>query len=189
MPGDTPQEAVTAFLSPLKEAVSVLDGRGAITVNRHGGWARGQTYSWVLNAGQGMKLGNVGTFHASMLFKVIDTDPTTNDFGKHLRVTTLGYNYKLEQAGGDVWRMHWHPDGVSHVRVPHLHVPPEYQVHRPCERMTFENAIRWCIEDGAPLTCTRSEAEGHLLLTETPHKLHRSWSSPLDRPELGRPQG
>lgn len=153
MPGDTPQEAVTAFLSPLKEAVSVLDGRGAITVNRHGGWARGQTYSWVLNA------------------------------------TTLGYNYKLEQAGGDVWRMHWHPDGVSHVRVPHLHVPPEYQVPRPCERMTFENAIRWCIEDGAPLTCTRSEAEGHLLLTETPHKLHRSWSSPLDRPELGRPQG
>jgi hypothetical protein len=86
MPGDTPQEAVTAFLNPLKSAVCVLDGPGAITVNRRGGWVKGETYSWVLNAGHGMKLGNVGTVRASMRFRVIDTAPATNDFGKRLWV-------------------------------------------------------------------------------------------------------
>lgn len=134
MPGDTPQEAVTAFLEPLRNAVCVLDGCGAITVSRRGGWVKGEIYSWVLNAGQGMKLGDVGTFHASMRFRIIETDPATNDFGKHLRVTTLGYNYKLEQPSGDAWRMHWHPDGMSDVREPHLHFPPDFGVHRPCDR-------------------------------------------------------
>jgi hypothetical protein len=96
VPGDSPQEAVTAFLEPLRAALSVLDGAGAIAVPRHGSWTKGKTYSWVLNAGRGMKLGDAGTLHASMQFRIIDTDPTTNDFGKPLRVTTLGYNYKLE---------------------------------------------------------------------------------------------
>ncbi|MGH3355691.1 MAG: hypothetical protein ACRDOJ_07305 [Nocardioidaceae bacterium] len=189
MPGDNPQEAVTAFLQPLKAALGVLDGRGVIAVPRQGLWVKYRAYSWVLNAGQGMKLGGIGTLHASMKFQVIETDPATNDFGKPLRVTTLAYNYKLEPPGGsDLWRMHWHPDGRSEVREPHLHTPPDLDVHRPCDRMTFETAIRWCIEDGAPLTCAAQEAEDQLLVAETPHKLHRTWSSPLDRPELRRPQ-
>lgn len=187
MPGDSPQEAVTAFLEPLRAALSVLDGAGVIAVTRRGSWAKGRTYSWVLNAGRGMKLGDVGTLHASMQFQVIDTDPATNDLGKCLRVTTLGYNYRLERSdGGDLWRMHWHPDGVSDVREPHLHVPVDLRVHLPCDRMTFETAIRWCTEYGAPLLCAPHEAEEQLLLSETPHKLHRTWASPFDRPDLRR---
>jgi hypothetical protein len=131
-----------------------------------------------------MRLRGVGTFHASMRFQVIDTDPATNDLGKPLRVTTLAYNYKLEQRGGDLWRMHWHPDGRSDTREPHLHVPPDLKVHRPCDRMTLETAIRWCIGDGAPLLCTPQEAEEQLLLSETPHKLHRTWASSHDRSDL-----
>lgn len=76
VPGDTPQEAVPEFLAPLRAALAVLDGRGAI-----------------------------------------DVDPSTNDLGKPLRVTTLAYNHKLELATGtDKWRMHWHPDGISDTR-------------------------------------------------------------------------
>lgn len=187
MPGDSPQEAVTAFLEPLRDALAVLDGRGVITVSsRHGAWVKDKPYSWVLNAGNGMRLQGVGTFHASMQFQVIDTDPDTNDLGKRLRVTTLGYNYKLEQPDGDLWRMHWHPDGVSDVREPHLHVPLDLSMHLPCDRMTFETAIRWCIEYGAPLLCAPQEAEEQLLLSEMPHKLHRTWASPFDRPDLRR---
>ncbi len=187
MPGDSPHEAVTAFLEPLRDALAVLDGPGGITVPRSGSWTKGRTYSWILNAGGGMRLQGVGTFHASMQFQIIDTDPTTNDLGKRLRVTTLAYNYKLEQPDGrDLWRMHWHPDGQSDIREPHLHVPPELKVHRPCDRATFETAIRWCIGDGAPLVCTLQEAEDQLLLSETPHKLHRTWASPHDRPDLRR---
>ncbi|MGH3941923.1 MAG: hypothetical protein ACRDTG_25545 [Pseudonocardiaceae bacterium] len=68
MPGDTQQEAVTAFLEPLRSALCVLDGRGVITPGRRGGWVKGKTYSWTINAGQGMKLGDIGTLHASMKF-------------------------------------------------------------------------------------------------------------------------
>jgi hypothetical protein len=129
----------------------------------------------------------VTAFHASMQFQIIDTDPATHDLGKPLRVTTLAYNYKLERSGdGDLWRMHWHPAGGGDIREPHLHGPPDLKVHRPCERMTLETAIRWCIEDGAPLICTPKKAEDQLVLSEAPHKLHRTWASPHDRPNLRR---
>ncbi|MGH3904823.1 MAG: hypothetical protein ACRDTE_11615 [Pseudonocardiaceae bacterium] len=181
MPGDTPQEAVTAFLDPLRAALSVLDGVGHVSVPRRGLWVKYKRVSWVLNGGNGMKLGDIGTLHASMTFRVIDTDPSTNELGKPLRVSTLDYNYKLELPGGtDMWRMHWHPDGVSDTREPHLHIPPDLKVHRPCDRMTFENAIRWCIRDGAPLTCSPREAEDFLTDVEAPHRLHRSWGSRAD---------
>lgn len=181
MYGDSPQEAVTTFLEPFKAALCVLDGRGHIVIPRHGSWIKGKIYSWVLNPEKGMKLGNAGTLYASMQFQVIDTDPASNEFGKRLRVTTFGYNYRLEHpSGSDRWRMHWHPDGVSDVREPHLHIPPDLKVHRPCDRMTFENAIRWCIKDGAPLSCTPQEAEDELILWETPTKL--IWASPPEVP-------
>jgi hypothetical protein len=94
----------------------------------------------------------------------IDYGPDPNEFAKRFRVTTLSYNYRLEHpGGGDRWRMHWHPEGISDVRKPHLHIPPDLKVHRPCDRMTFENAIRWCIEDGAPLACTLQKAENELV--------------------------
>ena len=156
MPGDTPHEAVTQFLSPLRSALSVLAGRGVIAVPRHGKLVKYRSVSWILNSGEGMRLGEVGT---------------------------LGYNYRLELPNGkDKWRMHWHPDGLSDMHDPHLHTPPDLKVHRPCDRMTFETAIRWCLEDGAPLTCGVREAEDLLTEAEAPHRLHRSWSSALDRP-------
>jgi hypothetical protein len=82
VPGDNPHEAVTAFLDPLKRALCVLDGRGSISLPRRGVCAKYKEYSWVLNAGQGMKLGDIGTLHASMKYKIIDADPATNEFGK-----------------------------------------------------------------------------------------------------------
>ena len=181
MPGDTPHEAVTAFLKPLRDALSVLDGVGHIGVPRHGLLVKYRPVAWVLNGGNGMKLGDIGILHALMKFQVIDADPSTNELKKPLRVTTLSYNYKLEQPDGcDKWRMHWHPDGLSDAREPHLHVPPDLKVHRPCDRMTFETAIRWCIKDGAPLNRSLREAEDFLAEVEAPHRLHRTWSSRLD---------
>jgi len=80
--------------------------------------------------------------------------------------------------------MHWHPDGPSDIWEPHLHIPLDLKMHYPCDRMTFETAIRWCIQAGAPLTCTLQEAENELIEIEAPHTLYRSWRSRHDRPDL-----
>lgn len=175
-------------MAPLRTALAVLDGRGAIAVPRSGLQVKYKPSSWLLNSGDGMKLGDIGTLYASMAFKVIDTDPAQNEFSKGLRVTTLSYNYKLQGPDGvDRWRMHWHPDGLSDTREPHLHIQPDLKMHHPCDRMTFETAIRWCMKAGAPLTCTLREAEDELIAVEAPHKLHCSWTSRHDRPDLINP--
>jgi hypothetical protein len=39
------------------------------------------------------------------------------------RARTVGYQYRLEDAGGrEIVAYHWHPQGQSHVTVPHLHL-------------------------------------------------------------------
>ncbi len=138
-------------------------------------------YTWVVNAGQGMRVGDAGTFFATMQFRVIDTHPASNDASQSFRVSTLGYLYNLEGTDGTAaWRIHWHRDSVSPVTEPHLHFPPNLKLHYACERMTFEIAIRWCIEAGAPVRHSADVALQELAVTEAPHLLHRSWTSPLD---------
>jgi hypothetical protein len=176
MPGRTPQEAVVAFLEPLREALKVLDATTKISVAHKGGYRVGVEYAWVLNSGLGVQVGEAGHLVAEMSFEIIECDPATNEFGHPYRVSTRSYHYKLRSPGGeDRWRMHWHPKGHSPVTYPHLHLPPDLKRHFPCERTTFEKAILWCAELGAPLTCTRAEADNRLLLLEAPHRLHRSW--------------
>jgi len=126
-----------------------------------------------------MPLGTAGTFYASMEFRVIETDPSTNEGHHPLRCTTDSYHYKLAAAGQgqpDHWRIHWHPSGRSRVSWAHVHRPPDLGQHWPTGRMTLENAVGWCIESGAPLTCDADEAVARLSLNEAPHILHRTWS-------------
>lgn len=177
MPGRNPQEAADAFLEPLKEAVRVLDGFGQIIVGgkEKGGYRKGREFTWYLNGHDvGMSLRGLGTFHAEMRFEIIDADEKR--FGAPLRVKTNGYLYRLTVGDGDLWRIHWHPVGYSPHKEPHVHVQPDLELHRPTGRITFEKVIRWCIEDGAPLRCTRQDALDRLALCEAPHLLHRTWS-------------
>jgi len=177
MPGRTPQEAVAAFLEPLREALKVLDAVTNISVAPKGGYYRGGRYAWVLNGSRGASLGSAGTLFAEMEFEIVDCDPDSNEFGHPLRVSTRSYHYKLRAPdGSDHWRMHWHPEGNSPVTWAHLHLAPNHKRHRASERMTFEKTISWCAADEAPLTCTLAEANNRLSLTEAPHRLYRSWA-------------
>jgi hypothetical protein len=92
--GDSPQEAVTAFLEPFRAVLGVLDGKGDIVIPRRGSLITSKGYSWVLNPERGMKLGYVGTLYASMRFEVLDYGRGPKEFGKRFRVTILGYNYR-----------------------------------------------------------------------------------------------
>jgi hypothetical protein len=180
VPGESTQKAVTAFLEHFRNALCVLDGKGDVVVPRSGSLLPYNTYSWVLSANKGMKLGQAGTLYASMQFWITHANP--NFYPKRFKVEIAAYNYKLEQSGGsDRWRMHWHPDGVSESRGPHLHIPPNLKVHRPCNLITFETAIRWCIADGAPLTCSRTEAEDELSRLERSSVIDHSVDIPRQK--------
>ena len=61
-----------------------------------------------------------------------------------LRVTTRSYHYHfVDPTGAAKWRMHWHPDGCSHVVEPHIHRLPDIKAHWSTPRMSFETAVRW----------------------------------------------
>jgi hypothetical protein len=190
VPGHTAYEAVQEFLAPLEEAIAVLDGFSKLVVlGKQGAYRKNEVYSWSLNGDLGMKLTGVGIFRADMHFEIIDADPAK--YGKPFRVTARGYRYSLEdkpgrdQERGEVrWMMHWHPNGRSTVDYPHLHMRPDLGPHQPTSRLTFEKAIEWCIATDAPLTCETDEAMQIVLLTETNHRLNRTWN---ERP--GEPVG
>ncbi|MEV6646041.1 hypothetical protein [Amycolatopsis sp. NPDC051371] len=194
MPGHEPNEAVHEFLDPLEDAAAVLDGFSKLLVlGKKGLYRVGQIYMWSLNGEAGMPLrsndgGDIGIFRAAMHFEVIEADPAK--YGKPYRVTTRGYSYGLEEkpkrgvAGNDLWRMDWHPNGRSPVDYPHLHIAPNMKAHQPTPRLTFEKAVEWCIGFDAKLCCSPQEALSTLLLSETNHRLNRTWN---ERP--GEPVG
>jgi hypothetical protein len=130
----------------------------------------------VLNDEEGMRLRGFGSLVASMKFMIVNCDPATTEDGDPLRVTTLGYNYKIVDVdGNDQIRFHWHPTGAGQNPHPHVHALPDLDAHVYMPRTTLEGAIRACVEWGAPLTMPRGEAIQHLALQEAAHLLHRSW--------------
>ena len=188
MPGSTPQHAVTAFLEPLRQAVSVLSGHSQIAAVRRGEYRKGQLYVWQLNGGRGMTWPGLGTFSASMGFEVVDADPAHHDVKPgDLRVTTRSYHYHfVDPTGAAKWRMHWHPDGCSHVVEPHIHRLPDIKAHWSTPRMSFETAVRWCMTEGVPPSCADREADDRLTNSEAAFKLYGSWQqTPTIR--YGRP--
>jgi hypothetical protein len=183
MPGHDPHEAVREFLEPLEDALAVLDGFTKLFVSGSKPYRKGHLYAWVLNGPEGKLLPGVGLFSARMNFEVIDCDP--NRYEKPLRVTTRAYSYSLDdEQGSPRWRLDWHPGGKSPVSYPHVHMPPNMKDHNPTERATFERAIGWCVAAGARLTCSVDEALNHLLVTESRHRLHRSWHLRPDEQQL-----
>jgi len=99
------------------------------------------------------------------------------------RCSTRGYNYKLSTPrGADLWRIHWHPDGASPARGPHLHMPPDLERHLPTGRSTFEHAVAWLVEYDAPLRCGTGEVKGRLAELEAPHLLYRTWTASPGEP-------
>jgi hypothetical protein len=188
MPGRTPYEAVESFLAPLRAALGCV-ARAKITTSRGGVSPKvGETHQWSINNGGGVELRRASTagsgrargkleLFASMWWCVIEDA----DNGP-LRVSTRGYGYSLVLDDEELWAMQWQPDGPSPEKKPHLHLGPSLlaasapitsKAHLRTGRMTFETAIRWCIEFGAEPRY--ADWNNRLTLAEGPHLLYRSW--------------
>lgn len=112
-----------------------------------------------------------------MRYKIIE-------HGGGYRVTTLAYDHLLMQSSGEVIvNFHWHPDGSSHEKKPHLHVGSSQlardavltsKIHVPTGRISVEQVIRQAIEFGAePFG---DNWEKRLDQSEAPFREHRTWS-------------
>lgn len=99
------------------------------------------------------------------------------------RVTILAYDHLLIQSSGEVIvNFHWHPDGPSHEKKPHLHVGSSQlapdavlttKIHVPTGRISVEQVIRQAIELGVePLT---DDWQKRLEESEAPFREHRTW--------------
>jgi len=194
MPGQNPNEAVKNFLAPLQVAIGCIT-QAHISVSSYRQYVVEEERDWMLNSGEGVVLKRRWAtdenrpfqqldFFASMWWKVIEDD--RDGYGP-FRVTTVGYGYSLLGDDRELWAMHWHPNGQSDVRYPHIHLGDivlsgkatvTSKNHLPTSRMTLEAAIRWAIEWGAEPV--RSDWEDRLLLAESPHLLFRTWSSNPD---------
>jgi len=174
VPGRTPHEAVERYLEPIRDVLGCL---AAVThIARTGGHALHQNGAWVVNGGSGVILPHVGVLQARQQFRVVECDPARHDTteGKY-RITTLAYDYELDdQERRPLWKMHWHPTGMSDTKYPHLHLPGQ-PGHRATPRMLVEHAVRWARNDGAMMR--REDWADVLTLTEAEHVLYRSWSS------------
>lgn len=75
--------------------------------------------------------------------------------GREWRATIVAYQYALLDGDGrEYLTYHWHPDGVSHVTTPHLHLGPAAQVgvpqiaaaHLPTGSVQLPEVVRLAIE-------------------------------------------
>jgi hypothetical protein len=64
--------------------------------------------------------GHVGLFLRHAFATVLDAGRPRSE---RWEARTVGYQYRLEDSGGrEIVAYHWHPQGASHVTVPHLHL-------------------------------------------------------------------
>ena len=123
-------------------------------------------------------------FFAAMSWRLIED--ARDGYGPY-RVTATMYDYSLVAGDEELWALHWHPSGRSHVTYPHWHPGQRFREanptmstkgHFPTGRMTFESALRWVVESGGEPYC--GDWEPRLALAEAPHLLYRSWTQDRD---------
>ncbi|GAA0333623.1 hypothetical protein [Micropruina glycogenica] len=178
MAGRKPTPAVSAFLQPIRRALRCLT-ETPLSVSAMHHYELDKPYSWSLNDAMGVSLRGLerrdGMLYGYMAWKLIKDPGPLGPF----RVTTLGYDYSMTLGNRELWAMHWHPEGRSNFREPHLHLKPMANAegrpeHLPTPRMMFETAVRWAIEFGAePIMPTWDDI---LSDTEQGHVRHRTWS-------------
>ncbi len=193
MPGRTPQEAFSAFVDPLGEALKCV--ATAKILHSAGGTVRlGVEHALMITGNDNdgyTKLRSLPDkrkleFMARMRYLIIEDE--REGYGPY-RITTRAYDYAIQtQDKALVIAWHWHPSGNSHVTEPHLHLGSSQlsadsvlseKAHYPTGRITFEAAIAASIQLGAKPNY--EDWREILAMCEGPHIQYRSWHKDYER--------
>lgn len=157
MGGRTEREAVENYVDPIQRALSCVTNA---VLGHRGGYYPAPKPHVLTFAGtdgsvalQGVSLNLAFTQHYSF----IPGDARVANVAElPYEVRTVYYAYGLEdrETGHEIFSYHWHPDGVSPVRHPHLHLERGAQIgrrelsegHLPTGRVALEDVLTFVIE-------------------------------------------
>ena len=152
MAGDTPYEAVRAFVAPIQEAISCFVS-GKIEADRFDDLGEGRL---TLNRGGVVRLPGQAKVAVELMMRyaiVEHPEPAKGPF----KISTRGWIYHItDQHGSAVLQYHWHPQ--QNVEFPHLH-HGNSGPHYPTGRVLIEDVLQAAVEVGAePLDRDRWQA-------------------------------
>jgi hypothetical protein len=146
VPGKTPREAVKAYVDPLQKNIAIVL-KGVLRVSNYD---RLDGVSVLTLPDPAQLNGRPDLYLFRQQYKVIK-DPENGPF----RVTTPYYSYAIEtQDAQEIVGYHWHPDGISPVKFPHLHLGPgaligledlNRRAHLPTGRIAFEDIVEFLV--------------------------------------------
>ena len=152
MPAATPKEAVEEFLRPLRRVVSCITPR---ILNVRGGYHPSEEPHTVF-IGDGLSVPLAGPsllkLRLANHYRIIEAPDERGPW----KVSTAGYFYALDDASDqEIIVYHWHPEGRSPIRFPHLHLGPGAgcrredlaAAHCPTGRIPVEEFLRFAIVD------------------------------------------
>lgn len=185
MAGRTEREAVQNFLDPLQQALSCITDA---VINISGGYyARQEPHALIL--GEGAPVPLAGTTRLALVvvqhYHVTRPEPPRGPW----KVSTVGYEYALEDAEGhEIIAYHWHPGGPE-VTFPHLHLRTGagavrqelVQAHIPTGRIALEDVLRFAITVFG-VRPQRDDWSDVLDRTQAAYEAWRTWSGSVTRP-------
>lgn len=179
--GNSPAEAVIAFLTPLQRAVScVTDDVLSVSGGYH---VAQRPHSLTLARGNTVRLQGEGELALSVLqtYKIVEAEGERGPW----KVSTTGYFYEILSEKCELITFHWHPSGRSSEKYPHLHFGKAAQVgfqqlqncHIPTGRISLEEVLRFAITQlhAKPRTPRWDEI---LASSQTTYERWRTWPSP-----------
>ena len=142
----TPQEAVGAFLTPLRRAIACIT-----TAQLAGGFQPGKLHGLIFRPAEGGYIRLPG--ERPLRFRLIHLY-RLNASGSGWAVSTVGYTYQLELTDGrEIVSYHYDSRPQSKVKTPHLHVRGLHtplslgKAHFPTGRISIEAVLRFAIEE------------------------------------------
>ncbi|MGH8909951.1 MAG: hypothetical protein ACRD0K_26510 [Egibacteraceae bacterium] len=173
MAGRTPEQARSAFITPVQQALSCVTSAQVF----YRPPVIGETETLRISQ-EPLRLLRNGAVPLSLSlrqqFRVVHTDDPDRGPWK---VATQAYKYTIEMDGREVAAWHWHPLGRSRERRPHLHVPhpPLAGSHVPSGRVSLEGVLRLLLAE-REVRPRRSDWETVLDEAEARFTRWRTWA-------------
>jgi hypothetical protein len=143
--GETPYEAVRAFVEPIQEAISCFVA-GKIEAERYDESRPGDDYLLTLDRARPKRLPGEARLSITITMKyrvITHDDPEKGPW----KVSTSGWIYHLTGSRDEpLIQYHWHPD--VNVGFPHLHYQ-DSGPHFPTGRVLIEDVLQAAVELGA----------------------------------------
>lgn len=179
MAGKTPREAAWSFIEPIQRSLSCVTP----DVLNYGGGDYPREVPHVLYVGSGDPVHLPGGARISLTFRMHYRLVRAEGERGPWKVQIAGYLYGIDDVDGrEILAYHWHPEGRSSEREPHLHLGAGAYVgraeltaaHLPTGRISVEELLVLAIR-GLGVEPRRDDWEAVLAENQSAFEIWRTW--------------